>query len=173
MSDGITLDGGRSWGEVSGMAGKTAIVLGTADGIGRAVALGVAATGARVVCVDVNPSIAEAAADQIRQGGGEAAATTADVTDRLQVRKAVAFAAATYGSVNYCVDVVGAAPLTPIVGGDDEIWDLAMNLNLRQAYQVLHGFGKLIFVRSHKFDRLAFTDKPTGKGRDHSDGNAH
>jgi NAD(P)-dependent dehydrogenase (short-subunit alcohol dehydrogenase family) len=51
---------------------KTAIVVGAANGIGRATALAFAAAGARVACADVEEPGAKATAAEIEKGGGQA-----------------------------------------------------------------------------------------------------
>lgn len=146
-----------SWAEATGLERSPSVVFGTADGIGLAVALSLAGAGARVACVDINPKVAQQAADRIRADGGDAIALVGDATDRLQVRAALAKVVEAWGGIERCVDVVGASPKTPIVDGDDDTWDLAMNLNLRQAYIVAGevlpimrkaGRGALCFVSS-------------------------
>lgn len=54
------------------LAGKTAIVTGASANIGGALARGLAAEGARVVCTDLVAGVAESTARAIRDAGGEA-----------------------------------------------------------------------------------------------------
>jgi 3-oxoacyl-[acyl-carrier protein] reductase len=68
------------------LTGKGAVVTGSARGIGRAIALGLAARGASVVVNYVNSDHkAEEVAAIIREGGGKAVAVRADVTHRAQL----------------------------------------------------------------------------------------
>ena len=57
------------------------LVTGAGQGNGRAIAAGVAATGAKVIVTDVRQDTAESAAEEIRTGGGKAWAYQLDVTD--------------------------------------------------------------------------------------------
>src|SRR5258707_13437174 len=61
--------------------GQIVLVTGAGQGNGRAIAQGVARSGARVVGTDVQIDIAESTAQQIRSHGGEASALHLDVTD--------------------------------------------------------------------------------------------
>ena len=89
------------------LEGHIAAVTGAGSGIGRAIALGYAREGARVVVLDVN---AEAAARdrQIRlDAGGKAAAWTLDVTDRVACRQRAAEIADKVGQVSILVNNAG------------------------------------------------------------------
>src|SRR6267142_2121384 len=61
--------------------GQIVLVTGAGQGNGRAIAQGVARSGARVVVTDVQIDMAESTAQQIRSHGGEASALHLDVTD--------------------------------------------------------------------------------------------
>src|ERR1700747_3320322 len=74
--------------DMFGVRGRTFVVLGAGQGIGHAAAMAFASVGARLVCVDREPSLAEAVA---RHVGGLAA--TGDVTNRADVRRIFAEAA--------------------------------------------------------------------------------
>ena len=68
---------------------KTVIVVGAANGIGRATALAFAAAGARVACADVEEPGAKATAAEIEKGGAQALPVHLDVTDSASCRAAV------------------------------------------------------------------------------------
>lgn len=61
--------------------GRTALVTGAGNGLGRAYALALAARGARVIVNDLDLAGAEAVAGSVRRGGGEAIADATSVTD--------------------------------------------------------------------------------------------
>ena len=86
---------------------KTAIVVGAANGIGRATALAFAAAGARVACADVEEPGAKAAAAEIEKGGAQALPVHLDVTDSASCRAAVAATVERFGSLD--VLLYGAA----------------------------------------------------------------
>lgn len=73
---------------------KTALVTGAASGIGRATALLMAASGARLVAADVDAEGARQTARLIEQAGGEAFAWACDVTAAVQVQALVEAAVA-------------------------------------------------------------------------------
>ena len=61
--------------------GQNVLVTGAGQGNGRAIAKGIARSGAHVVVTDVQLELAEATAQQIRSDGGDASACHLDVTD--------------------------------------------------------------------------------------------
>ncbi|MBI3962839.1 MAG: SDR family NAD(P)-dependent oxidoreductase, partial [Deinococcus sp.] len=87
------------------MQGKVALVTGSAKGIGRAIALGMAGAGYQVV-VHYRTSRAEAdeVVERIHAHGGEACALQADVTDQPQVEQLVNQAAARWGWLDVLVN---------------------------------------------------------------------
>src|SRR5215213_11919569 len=79
------------------LSGKTALVTGAASGLGRAIAIGLAAHGADVVTADMNLEGAKATSSVIRDLGRRTEALAVDVTDWGQVRTMVELADATLG----------------------------------------------------------------------------
>jgi len=113
------------------LAGKAALVTGAASGIGRAISLGFAREGARVVAADRDGAGAEATA---RGAGGGAVAITADVTDPAQVRAMVTDAVGTCGRL----DVLVNNAAIQLHGRDgrchevpEEVWEQTIAVNLR------------------------------------------
>ena len=113
------------------LSGKSAIVTGAASGIGREIALTLAADGASVTVADRNLEGAEAVARQIAESGGAARAALVDVTDSGPVDDLVASTVAAYGSVDILVNVAGFGFNSPIVEMHEEDWDLVLGVNLK------------------------------------------
>jgi NAD(P)-dependent dehydrogenase (short-subunit alcohol dehydrogenase family) len=79
---------------VGKLTGKVAIVTGAGRGIGRSIALALAAEGAKVVVASRTTSTVEAVADEIKGIGGEALGITCDVGERAQINTMIAEAVA-------------------------------------------------------------------------------
>ena len=85
---------------------KIAIVTGAGGGLGRCHALELARHGARVVVNDLGPA-AEAVADEIRHGGGQAIGVLGDVTRIADMQALAALALATWGRIDILVNNAG------------------------------------------------------------------
>lgn len=88
---------------MSRLAGKVALVTGASANIGGTLAAGLAAQGARVLCTDLLPEVAEASAAAINEAGGTAQSLGCDVTDDEDVRAAVGRAVELWGSLDVVV----------------------------------------------------------------------
>lgn len=138
--------------------GRTALVTGAGRGIGRAIALGLAADGARVALlarsVDQLVEVATAAS----AAEGSALVVPTDVGDPESVYKAVAAVLAEFGTVDILINEAAVvAPLGPTVNVDADEWDLAFAVNvagpLRLTQAVLpgmieRGWGRIANVSS-------------------------
>ena len=71
------------------LAGKIALVTGSARGIGRGIALRFAQEGAKVGIVDLDENLCQAAADEITASGGEAIALAGDISSEADVKRIV------------------------------------------------------------------------------------
>ena len=71
------------------LSGRSALVVGGGQGIGRATALALAEAGARVAVLDLDRSRAEAVAGEVSALGRESVALDADVTDAAAAKRAV------------------------------------------------------------------------------------
>src|SRR4051812_37675813 len=86
------------------LRGKVAIVTGAGNGIGRAIATLFASAGAAVLCADINPAIAEDAAQTIVRAGGRARAQACDVSLEADARTAAAAAQSAFGRIDILVN---------------------------------------------------------------------
>ncbi|XVQ14591.1 SDR family NAD(P)-dependent oxidoreductase [Spirillospora sp. CA-255316] len=96
-------------------AGRRALVTGSGQGIGRAIALELARRGAGVVVNDLAPERAAAVAEEISAAGGDAVPSPFDVTDWTAVERA----ASTAGPVDILVNNAGNAGRVAALGRDD------------------------------------------------------
>jgi NAD(P)-dependent dehydrogenase (short-subunit alcohol dehydrogenase family) len=121
---------------MASLEGKVALVTGSAQGIGAALALALAAEGAKVVVSDLQP--ATDTARQIEEQGGEAVAVAADVTDNKSLKELVAAAETAFGPVNVLINnagVFGTLELKPLAQITEDEWDLVFRVNARGVFQ--------------------------------------
>jgi 3-oxoacyl-[acyl-carrier protein] reductase len=116
-----------------GLSGKVALVTGASRGIGRAVALGLAAEGCRVALVARTEATLEQTAREIAAAGGDACALRADVTDAPELGHAVQEAARRWGRLDVLVNNVGGSRGGAFVDTTDTDWTEAVGLNLLPA----------------------------------------
>src|SRR6266498_1161109 len=99
-----------------GLTGKVALVTGAGRGIGRAIALTLAAERARVVVNDFYQERADAVAKEITGAGGEAIGAQADVTDSESVRAMTSIAVERFGALHVLVNNAGIPAATGLGG---------------------------------------------------------
>jgi rhamnulose-1-phosphate aldolase/alcohol dehydrogenase len=121
--------------EPKALAARIALVTGAGSGIGRAVALRLAAEGACVVVADRDSGSAAAVAAEI--GGADVAVPfTADVTDEEQVTAAVAEAALAFGGVDLVVNNAGLSVSKPLLETTVADWDTQHDVMARGSFLV-------------------------------------
>lgn len=115
------------------------MVAGSATGIGAETARLMAAEGARVVLGDIDAATAGEVAEEIRGGGGEAVAVTADIAEEEQVREMIATAIREFGRLDVLhnnaaalgPDAIGADSAGSIIDIPLEAYDRTMAVNVR------------------------------------------
>jgi NAD(P)-dependent dehydrogenase (short-subunit alcohol dehydrogenase family) len=111
--------------------GKVALVTGAASGIGRASALAFAREGARVVVSDIVEKGGHEVVDAIKNAGGEASFTRADVSKASDVEAMVNHAVETYGRLDYAFNNAGIeGELAPTAGASEAMWRRVIDINL-------------------------------------------
>jgi 2-hydroxycyclohexanecarboxyl-CoA dehydrogenase len=110
---------------------KVAIVTGSAQGIGRAIAERLAAEGASVAIADIQEDAALKTAEEIVAAGGKAIAIRLDVTSLDNAASAVAMAERELGPVDILVNNAGWDKLEPFVESTPETWDRIIAINFR------------------------------------------
>ena len=120
------------------LATRIALVTGAGSGIGRAIALRLAAEGACVVVADRDAQGAAAVAAEIglRVDPDLAVACTADVTDEDQVAAAVTVAALAFGGVDLVVNNAGLSVSKPLLETTVTDWDIQHDVMARGSFLV-------------------------------------
>jgi 3-hydroxybutyrate dehydrogenase len=119
---------------MSNFKGRVAIVTGAASGIGKQVALRLAAAGAIPVIADLNLDAASATAKEIQAKGSDAFAVAMNVVDEAQVEKGVADTVAKYGKVDILVSNAGIQIVRPIVDFPFADWKKLLAIHLDGAF---------------------------------------
>ncbi|GLV26916.1 hypothetical protein TomTYG45_33410 [Sphingobium sp. TomTYG45] len=137
------------------LQGKTAVVTGGAQGIGRAICELYAAQGAKVAVVDMQDG--EAAAAGIREGGGEAIYVQCDVTARASVNAAAATIREKLGQIDILVNNAGNTSPAMIEKMTDDNWDKVIAVHMTGGFYWLQAaipdmienkWGRVIFSSS-------------------------
>jgi 3-oxoacyl-[acyl-carrier protein] reductase len=116
------------------LTGQTAIVTGASRGLGKVIALALAAAGANVACVARGIDKLQETADAIRAAGGSAEVYECDVTDAASVQQVVDAVCEKWEKVHILVNNAGITRDTLIPRMSDEDWDSVINTNLRGTF---------------------------------------
>jgi len=120
-----------------------AVVTGAGAGIGRAIALGYAREGARIVALDIDASAAAETAKQIKTAGGKADGFALDVSNRADCNAIAKRIADDIGRVSILVNNAGITRRSGIGGDADTVakeWDDIIGVNLNGVFNVTHAF---------------------------------
>ena len=121
----------------SRLAGRRILITGAARGIGAATARRLHARGARVVLAGIEPDLLARTAAAC----GDALAVVCDVRDRDQVEAAVEAAVEHMDGLDVVVANAGVAAQLPLVGGDPEVFERTIEVNLLGVYYTLRAAG--------------------------------
>jgi len=122
------------------LSARTAVITGASKGLGQAMALALAAEGARIALVSRDRAKLEAVAAQIEAAGGEAAVFTADVANEDQVRAAERDVLARYGSVQILINNAGVNVRKPTPDFTLDEWRLVMETNVTASFLMCRSF---------------------------------
>jgi 3-oxoacyl-[acyl-carrier protein] reductase len=128
--------------------GKTALVTGASRGIGRAIALRLAAEGASVaINYAGNTAKAEETKAAIEAAGGKAALFQADVSDSAQVEQMVAAVTEAFGTIDILVNNAGITRDGLLMRMKEEDFDAVLDTNLKGIFHVTKAVSKLMMKK--------------------------
>jgi NAD(P)-dependent dehydrogenase (short-subunit alcohol dehydrogenase family) len=140
------------------LAGRVAVVTGGGHGLGRAIALGLAAAGADVAIAGRDPEPLAATAAELAELGVGSASVECDVTDPAAVERLRDEVAARLGDASIVVANAGVAgPTASLLEIEPDEWDAVMAANVRSAFLAARAFlpamlaagkGEVIFIGS-------------------------
>ena len=140
------------------LTGKVALITGGSRGIGLAIAEAYAAAGARLALAGRKQEAVDAAAETIRQAGGEALAVAAHTGDGAAVSALVERVVAHYGGIDILVNNAATNPhFGPFLTAEDSHWDKILDVNVKGYFRVAkacvpvmraRGGGKIINMAS-------------------------
>jgi 3-oxoacyl-[acyl-carrier protein] reductase len=159
------------------LEGRTAVITGGGQGLGRAYCLGFAEQGAKVAVVDVNAETAANVAKEITDAGGTAAGFQADISSEAAVDEMVGAVSSQLGAPLLLINNAGLLstldlkPATEIPAAE---WDRVMAVNVKGTFlcakgcipaMIEAGYGKIVNISSNTicFGRVGYLHYVTSK----------
>lgn len=124
------------------LAGKCAVVVGGTSGIGKAIALGLAAAGADVIPSSRSREGVEEAAQEIEAVGRKTLRMPSDVLDRGSLEHLRDSAVSAFGHIDILVNSAGITKRVPTLECSEEVWRNIMNVNLNGTLRGCQIFGE-------------------------------
>ena len=146
------------------LGGKVAVVTGSSQGIGEAIAQLFAREGANVVVNSRTEERVGRVVDTIVQEGGTAHGVTADVGSLQGVNALIDSAVSQFQHIDILVHNAGIFPFSLLEDLDDAAWNEVLNVNLTSAYRLTHACiphmkegrdGRILFTSSVQGNRVA------------------
>jgi NAD(P)-dependent dehydrogenase (short-subunit alcohol dehydrogenase family) len=121
---------------VGRLDGRTAVVTGAGNGIGRGIALRLARDGAAVGILDNDRVGCEQVLRTIIEFGGKGIALPADVSDQAEMADAIHQLNATYGAPTIAVHSAGIMPTGTLLETSEKEWDRVYAVNVKGAFLI-------------------------------------
>jgi NAD(P)-dependent dehydrogenase (short-subunit alcohol dehydrogenase family) len=126
------------------LAGRKALVLGAASGIGKASAEAIGALGAEVHCADIDAAGARGTAEAIRAAGGKADASRADAADGADIAALFARSKQALGRIDVAVTTPGVNIRKTILNYSEAEFDRIFDLNVKGTFFFLREAGRIM-----------------------------
>jgi 3-oxoacyl-[acyl-carrier protein] reductase len=150
------------------LEGKTAIVTGSGNGIGRATAIMLADLGSNVVVCDIEGDRAKAVSEEINQSGGRSIHTLCDVRKLEDIRNTISEAINRFGDIDILVNnAAGCGGGITFDRMNYDEWDRLISLNLTSAYRFTNEV--LPFMVKKQSGKICMVSSGAALGYDFSD----
>ncbi|MGD9040137.1 MAG: SDR family oxidoreductase [Desulfobacteraceae bacterium] len=126
------------------LSGKVAIVTGGGRGIGRAIALGLAECGAKLVLASRTGEELEKVASEIEAKGGKATPLVTDLMVSEQITALVEMTVKTYGRVDILVNNAARSFLRPLMDLREDGWDKIFDVNCKAVFLLSRAVAKIM-----------------------------
>ena len=146
--------------------GKVAIVTGAAQGMGKQVAVDMAAEGAKVVISDIIPDILEKTRGEIEKAGGECLALPCDVSSRQQIENMIKKTVDRFGTVDILINNAGLLLTGSIEELTDDIIDKTLDINVKGVLYAIRAVTPI--MKAKKYGRIVNVASITGKNGDNT-----
>jgi 3-oxoacyl-[acyl-carrier protein] reductase len=145
---------------------KVAIVTGAGQGMGKQVALDLAAEGASVAVIDIIPELIEEVHREIEQNGGRGMSVICDVTSRTQIDGMIQKTMASYGRVDILINNAGLVIPGTIEETSDELIDRTLDTNVKGVLYAIRAVTPI--MKRQRYGRIVNVSSITGKRGDNS-----
>jgi 2-deoxy-D-gluconate 3-dehydrogenase len=126
------------------LSGKVAIVTGGGRGIGKAIALGLAECGAKLVLASRTQEELEKMASEIKGNGGEATPVVTDLMESEQINALVEASMKTYGRIDILINNAARSFLRPLMDLREDGWDKIFDVNCKAAFLLSRAVAKIM-----------------------------
>ncbi|KAB0669669.1 3-oxoacyl-[acyl-carrier-protein] reductase [Oryzomonas sagensis] len=113
---------------------RIAVITGASRGIGRSIALALAAQGATIVAVDMDQAATDAVVAELKAAGGNALGVVGNVTVPADVERMIDAAVEAFGRVDILVNNAGITRDGLLMRMKEEDWDAVLTVNLKGAF---------------------------------------
>jgi 3-oxoacyl-[acyl-carrier protein] reductase len=123
---------------------RIAVITGASRGIGRSIALALAAKGATIVAVDMDQAATDAVVAELKAAGGKALGVVGNVTVPADAERMIDAAMEAFGRVDILVNNAGITRDGLLVRMKDEDWDAVLTVNLKGAFLCTRAASKVM-----------------------------
>jgi len=125
-------------------SGRTALVTGAGGGVGRAIAVALAKSGASVCAVDINPDRCDRILDELLATGAKAVSFHGDISNRFQASAAIEQTRESFGRADLLVNAAGVFKSGEMLLLDEWDWRRVLEINLGGTFFMSQLLGRVM-----------------------------